>query len=69
MKRKTFLFIGIVILIILAVSYFINLNVENGVNYAIQSSLLGIIIFYNPFILAFYILIAVVLIKKSFSSV
>ena len=69
MKRKTSVFIGIIILIILAISYFININVENGINYTINSSLLGVIIFYNPFILAFYIFIAVVLIKKSFSSV
>ncbi|MEK6844094.1 MAG: hypothetical protein AABX83_01570 [Nanoarchaeota archaeon] len=64
MKRKILFFIGIVIIIILLASYFINLNIENGSNYKIQSSLLGIIIFYNPFILGLYILIAIILIVK-----
>ncbi|MBX4212108.1 hypothetical protein KW787_01475 [Candidatus Pacearchaeota archaeon] len=56
--------LGIAILLIIGISYFIPIQVDGGANYSTTSSLLGIIIFYNPFILALYILIAIVLIIK-----
>ncbi|MDO8509188.1 MAG: hypothetical protein Q7S27_05905 [Nanoarchaeota archaeon] len=65
MNRKISLYLGIAIILILAVSYFIKINVEQGSNYIVNSPLLALIIFHNPFILAFYILIAVVLIFRS----
>ena len=64
MKRKILALIGVIILLILAISYFINIDLENGANYITKSSILGVIIFYNPFIFALYILIALILILK-----
>ncbi len=64
MKKRTnsiYLFSGIFILVFLGISYFINIDIETGANYLTQSSLLGYIIFYNPFILGIYILIAIYL--------
>ncbi len=58
--KKRFYF-GIVILLILLVSYFINISNFDGVSIT-NSSLLGILIFYNPFILGLWILIALALI-------
>ncbi len=65
MRKKAFyLVIGILILIVLALSYFININIEKEAGYIVQTTLLGILIFYNPFILGIYILIAIILIAK-----
>jgi len=54
---------GIGIFLVLGASYFVNINISSG-NSITQTSLLGILIFYNPFILALYLLIAIVLIMK-----
>ena len=64
MKNKFFFYAGILIIIFILLSYFIKVGIDNGENYLVKSSLLGLIIFYNPFILALYILIAAILIKK-----
>ncbi len=63
-KRAGVFWTGITILVILIIIYFIKFQSDYGSNYTIQDSLLGIIIFHNPFILALYLLIAVVLIVK-----
>ncbi len=64
MKRRVYFWLGILTFALLIGSYFIKLNLENGGNYIIKTSLLGILIFNNPFILAFYVLIGVILIVK-----
>ncbi len=68
MKKILYLTSGVFILLVLAVSYFINVNAEEGGNYVIQTPLLGILIFHNPFILAVYILISLSLIVKGRSA-
>jgi len=64
MGKKVSFWSGIAILIILAVSYFIKVRVDSGIDFIYFDSLLGIMIFHNPFILGLYILGAVVLIVK-----
>jgi len=66
MGRNLYKYLGIGILAFLAISYFLKINIDSGANYLIKDSLLGIVIFHNPFILAIYVLIAVVLIVKNF---
>lgn len=61
MKRKVYLAIGILILLILVVSYFINITYSRN-DSVTDTELLGVIIFFNPFILAGYILIAIMFI-------
>lgn len=56
--------IGIFVLAFLFIGYFVPIKIEEGSNFIIEDSLLGIMIFHNPFILAVYILIAVFLIVK-----
>ena len=63
-KKKLYLAFGIAIPILLLISYFIKINTEQSSNYIIKISLLGILILHNPFILTFYILIAIILIVK-----
>lgn len=58
--------IGIAILIIIVVSYFITIEIDSGFNYTTNSKLLGILIFHNPFVLALYILIGIILIFYGF---
>ena len=62
--KKSLFFVGFSILVLLAIFYFIKINVDVGSNFEVQDSLLGIIIFHNPFILGIYILVAVILIVK-----
>ena len=64
-KNRAYLMAGILILIILTISYFINIDIEKGANYIVETSLLGILIFYNPFILGIYVFIAMILIAKA----
>jgi len=56
--------IGVIISVILISAYFIKVDIEQGSNYVIKSSLLGILIFYNPFVLAAYVLLSTILIIK-----
>ena len=58
-------FIGLGILAFLLISYFIKIPVEYGPNSVTYSSLLGIVIFYNPIVLVVYVGIALFLIYKS----
>lgn len=61
---KACFIIGILIIVFIIISSFIDVSVESGANYNVKSPLLGILIFYNPFILGLYILISIVLILK-----
>ena len=54
--------IGIALLIVMAVTYFIPVSVDSGFNYLVQTPLLGVLIFHNAFILGLYILVCVTLI-------
>lgn len=53
---------GVTLTIFMFISYFIKINIESGANYNVQDSLLGIIIFHNPIVLAIYVLIVITLI-------
>jgi len=58
---------GILILLVIIISYFITITgteQEGSITYETRTQLLGIIIYYNPFILWIYVLIAVILIVK-----
>ncbi len=57
-REKVYWGIGLGILIILTIAYFIPVTVEDGANYETVTPLLGLIIFYNARILAIYIIIA-----------
>ena len=61
-KLKLSFWIGLIILILLLAGYFIKINIDSGFNYELKDSLLGILIFHNPFMLGLYVLIAIVLI-------
>ncbi len=50
---------GIAWLVMLAVAFFIPLTVDAGDNYVVQDTLLGLIIFHHPLVLAAYVLIGV----------
>jgi len=63
-KNKVYFFIGITILVILILFYFVKVDIDSGGNYNTYDSLLGIVIFHNPFILAIYAIIVVKLITK-----
>ena len=63
-NKVVYLISGVFIVLTLIVSYFIKINVDSGGNYTINERALGILIFHNPFILALYILVAIVLIAK-----
>ena len=51
-------FLGITILLILFLSYFLRFNVEIGANYVTEDTLLGLLIFHNFFVLILYLLIS-----------
>ena len=53
---------GLVIILLLIIFYFVEVDVDSGTNYVVQTPLLGVIIFHNAFILGLYILISVSLI-------
>ncbi|MEK6915447.1 MAG: hypothetical protein AABW89_02815 [Nanoarchaeota archaeon] len=55
-------FLGIFILILLVTSYFIRFDSDYGSNYAVEDSLLGVLIFHNFFVLVLYFLISFLLI-------
>ncbi len=62
--KKRFLFPGLIILILLAASYFVEISMLDEFGNTIITPLLGILIFYNPFVLGLYGLIIVVLLVK-----
>ena len=62
LASKPKFYVGIIILIILSISYFIKLNIEEGANYQTRDTLLGILIFHNPLMLLIYLSVAVALI-------
>lgn len=53
---------GIAIVLALFFAYFIKINIDEGTNYVVEDTILGIVIFHNPFVLGIYIIIAVALI-------
>jgi hypothetical protein len=57
---------GFAILALMAIFYFIKVQVDSGSNYVVEDSLLGIIIFHSVFVFVAYILIAVFLISLGF---
>jgi len=66
-KNKFMMGAGIAILVFLGVSYFIKISStsqEGQIIMETRTSLLGMIILYNPFVLGLYILIALALIAK-----
>jgi hypothetical protein len=58
--RKGYFLAGIALFLFLIISDFINLEVDSGSNYRMVDTLLGLIIFHNPFILGLYLLIAII---------
>jgi len=61
-KIKLPFWFGVAIIILLVIGFFVKIKVDSGINFVTYDSLLGIIIFHNPFVLGLYILISVVLI-------
>ncbi|PIN89926.1 hypothetical protein COU60_02430 [Candidatus Pacearchaeota archaeon CG10_big_fil_rev_8_21_14_0_10_34_76] len=61
-KQKLYLYFGIGIFLALTFSYFIKIPLNSGSNYVTTTSILGLLMFYNPFILGAYIVIATILI-------
>lgn len=57
MNRFRF-YIGISIFFILAMGYFLRIEIDSGANYTVKDTLLGIIIFHNLFVFIVYLLIA-----------
>ncbi|MEK6811314.1 MAG: hypothetical protein AABX96_02270 [Nanoarchaeota archaeon] len=55
-------FSGILLMLFLFGSYFVEIMVDSGVNYVTTDTLLGLVIFHNIFVLSFYILIACLLV-------
>lgn len=64
--NKKYFFVGILIFLILILSYLVKFDIDAGSNYNVEERLLGIIIFHNPFILGIYILICIILIIRGF---
>ncbi len=65
-KKKGMFWTGIGIFLFLILIYFIKIPVDSGINFITLDSLLGIIIFHNPFVLGLYILIVIVFVVKGF---
>ena len=64
MTNKKYFFLGILIFLVLILSYLIKFDIDAGANYNIEERLLGVIIFHNPFILGIYLLIGIILILR-----
>ena len=62
--RKGYFWSGIIIAGILLAGYFIKFHSDSGGNYDTYDSFLGFLIFHNPFVLAFYVLIVIILVVK-----
>lgn len=61
LHKPLYFWLGIIILAVLILSLFIQVHIPSGTD-VIITSLLGILIFYNPIVLAIYIIIALILI-------
>ncbi|HLC53296.1 MAG TPA: hypothetical protein VJK03_02015 [Candidatus Nanoarchaeia archaeon] len=61
-KARRQFWAGLGIIIFLGISAFIPITVDDGGNYIVRSHLLGVIIFYNAWMLAAYLLIALILV-------
>ena len=64
MTNKKYFFLGILIFLVLILSYLIKFDIDAGANYNIEERLLGVIIFHNHFILGIYLLIGIILILR-----
>lgn len=53
-RNKLSFWSGIFLGIFLFISYFVKIQIGSGANYVIKSSLLSILIFRSPFVLAIY---------------
>lgn len=58
---------GIIILVVLLISYFIKLNVDSGANFSTTQPLLAKLIFESPFVLAVYVLAGLALMLSGLS--
>lgn len=67
-RKKLGFYIGILILIFLAGSYFIKISIDQGANYNTKSPLLGVIIFHSPIVLIIYLMIIVIFIWLNFKN-
>lgn len=63
-RNHGYFWIGIVIVLVMLISYLIKVPIDDGSNYNTITPLLGILIFYNPFILGIYCFIALILLYK-----
>lgn len=54
--------IGIAIILILTVSYFIELNIDSGSNYETIDTLLGVLVLHSPIIFGLYMLFSAIMI-------
>ncbi|HVY01359.1 MAG TPA: hypothetical protein VHA12_01185 [Candidatus Nanoarchaeia archaeon] len=66
-QNKKLFYSVIIISLLLFISSFIEINLEQGANYSVVDSLLGIIIFHNVYVLSSIILILSLMIAKSIS--
>lgn len=66
-QNKKLFYSTIAISFLLFLSAFIEINVEQGANYNLVDSLLGIIIFHNVYVLSSIILILFIMFAKSIS--
>lgn len=63
-RKERYFWAGIIIALLIVVSYFVKIKVEAGLNYEVYDSILGILIFHSPIVFALYALISIVLIVK-----
>jgi len=61
MLHKKYLLSGIVILLFLALAYFIPLELELGDNYVVEDTLLGVVVFHSPIVFLLYLTVGIVL--------
>jgi uncharacterized membrane protein len=66
-QNKKLFYSAIIVALLLFFSAFIEINSEQGANYTVVDSLLGIIIFHNIYVLSSIILILFLIVAKSIS--
>lgn len=64
-KKPWFFWSGIIITALLGLSFFIQIETRVSYDQIEVTSLLGILIFYNPFVLTIYVLVILYLFYKS----
>lgn len=63
------IYTGIFIFFILALGYFLRIEVDSGANYTVKDTLLGIMIFHNLLVFVVYLLVALFFIFTGFRKV